>query len=124
MPTLDDYDEPIKTTLINRYEMLDTKIVKKHIQIFKESSVNDDRGWIFSDIDIKSVHASDILLNDLTFKDDEDSILFAYYMYFGKKYENYNRTYMKVQEVIASIGGFSKFFHLIVSIFYNHISIS
>ena len=117
MPNLDDFNEPIKSTLINRYEMLDTKIIKKHVHTFKQTNVNDDRGWIFSDVDLKFIYASDNLLTDFTLKDEnKESLVFGYFMYFGKRYEVYNRTYMKVQEVIASIGGFSKFFHLFVSL--------
>ena len=124
MPTMDNFNYPIKSTLINRYDMIDFKVIKKHVHTFKESSINDDRGWIFSDLELKSIYASDNIFSDFAIKDEttRDPTLFIYYMYFGKRYEIYNRTYMKVQEVIGSIGGFSRFFHLIVYIFYKNLS--
>ena len=122
MPTMDNFHDPLKSTLINRYEILNLKITKKHVHTFKQVEVLDDHGWIFSDFGSKSTYSSENLFPDFTINDDEQSTLFGYFMYFGKKLEVYNRSYVKVQEVIASIGGFSKFFHIIVSMLYGYIS--
>jgi hypothetical protein len=124
LPTMDDFKEPLKSTLINKYEMVHLKLTKRNIQIFKRVEVENDKGWFFTERDTLSTLSSDKIHTDITIKDEvNQDILFTYLMYFGNRLDVYNRSYTKVQEVIANIGGFSKFFYSVLALLYSYFSV-
>jgi hypothetical protein len=125
LPTMDDYEAPLKSNLINRYEMLNLQITKRAVHTYKEVEVKNDVGWLFASLNSDYMYASDQIMPDFTPKDivDQD-ILFTYLLYFSKKHDIYNRSYTKVQEVFAAIGGFSKFFYTMIYFLYSWISIT
>ena len=43
-------------------------------------------------------------------------------MFFGKNYDQFNRNYMKIQEVFAQIGGFCNFFYLLLFYIFHYLS--
>jgi hypothetical protein len=123
LPTMNDFDSPLKTTLTGHYEMTNLKFTKSNKQMFKRIQVENDKGWFFPDIEVTSMLAADSIQTDFTFKDEvAQDILFSYYMYCERKLDVYVRSYTKVQEVLANIGGFAKFFYLIISMFYSFFS--
>jgi len=121
-PALTNYNNPISTTLVNRYQMLNLDITKSKVQTYKITEIDNDVGWFFEDFLHESVINVDNILNDFTFKDRwKESVLFYTVHYMGRKVETYRRSYTKIQEVFASIGGFSKFFFTLLVLLFSNI---
>ena len=73
----------------------------------------------FEDINKEYIINTETILPDFTFKSQwEQQVLYSSFQYLGNKIENYKRSYTKIQEVFASIGGFAKFFYTIIVFFY------
>jgi hypothetical protein len=122
-PSMDDFENPLKTHFVNHYEIMNMKLYKRKIQTFKSTSIVDDQGWFFSDISEKTVVASDSINYDFTLKNETgNDILFNQLIYYGRKAEIYNRSYTKLQEILAAIGGFAKFIFFILN--YSHLIIA
>ena len=121
LPQMDDYEKPINLHLINRYELLSLKASKRVVQIYKQVTVNNDRGWFFSEIEEKNFYSSDSISPDFTLKDEfTEDLVYSHIIYFGNKIDIYSRSYTKIQEVIANIGGFTKIFYTILSFIYGY----
>jgi hypothetical protein len=119
LASMDDFQNPLKTNLLNRYELLNLGLTKRKVQTFKYTKMINDVGWFFSEVNEFLMASSDTLSTDFTFKDIwSQDIVFSQFLYFGKKMETFNRSYTKIQEIFAAIGGFSKFFYYIITLFY------
>lgn len=120
LPAMDNYENPLLSTLVNKYEMLHPLITKRSILTLQTTQISNDLGWFFNDINFESYISNDNTQPDFTLKDkNNQDILFSQFIYLGKKIQTYSRSYIKVQEVLASIGGFAKFFYFFVTIIYN-----
>ncbi len=120
-PSMNDFSLPLKPHLVNYYQMLNLELSKRKVQTFKLTSVYNDVGWFFQDIKINSVYSLDFAENDFTLKKKwEEPLVFSTYNYLGNKRDTYYRTYTKIQEVIAAVGGFAKFFYtcILITFFY------
>ena len=123
LPTMSNYENPIRTKLINKYALLNLQLAKSTFQTFKKVNVQNDNGWIFSSSDTSTVYAEDNKFSDFSTKDPvSQSIVYTYVMYFGKGYDTYVRTYTKMQEVFAQIGGFCNFFYVVLLFLYDSMS--
>jgi hypothetical protein len=90
------------------------------VTTFKTTSIVNDIGWFFNDIIEDSIYTVDTILPDFSLKLPwEQDILFTQFLYFGKNFEVYNRSYTKIQEVFATIGGFRKSFYFAIFLIYN-----
>jgi hypothetical protein len=122
-PSMNNFAQPIKTSLINYYQMLNMEISKRKVQTFKFTSIFNDIGWFFEQIINDSVINLDSSEFDFTFKDKwTQALLFSTYNYLGNKRETYNRSYTKIQQILASVGGFSKIFYSCVFLLYFYMS--
>ena len=123
LPTMDDFEKPLKTNLVNRYQLLNLGLSKRNIYTNKITSINDDKGWFFQELITSSIFSNDNIFSDFTLKDTwTQDILFNQFIYFGKKFDVYNRGYTKVQEVLASMGGFTKFTLVLINIIYIYVN--
>lgn len=121
-PAMNNFSQPLGSTLINNYEMLNLQFTRRKVQTFKTTRIDNDVGWFFSDFKEESLISSESIRPDLTLKEKwSQNVLYTTYLYLGNTIDSYNRSYTKVQEVIASIGGFAKFFHTVL--FFFHFSI-
>jgi hypothetical protein len=121
-PAMNNFTHPIGSTLVNNYEMLNLQFTRRKVQTFKTTKINDDIGWFFSDVKQQSIVTTESMRPDFTLKDKwNQNVLYNTFIYLGNTYDTYNRSYTKIQEVIASIGGFAKFFH--TTLFILHFSI-
>lgn len=119
-PSMDDFEQPLKTRLESHYDMLHLGLTKRKVTTYKTTSIINDRGWFFEDIQESSVFTADSFMQDFSLKDFwTQDVLFSQYLYFGKNYEVYQRSYTKIQEVFATIGGFSKSFYFLMFLFYR-----
>jgi hypothetical protein len=120
-PALNDFSNPLKPYLVNYYQTLDLNLSKNRIQTFKVTSVNNDVGWFFSDVKEESVFDFDFAESDINFKKKwEEPILFSTSFYLGNNSNTFSRSYTKIQEVIASIGGFAKLFYTLSVLLFNY----
>jgi hypothetical protein len=121
-PAMNNFTSPLSSTLVNNYEMLNLQFTRRKVQTFKTTKIDNDVGWFFSDFKQESLVTMESIRPDFTLKDKwNQNVLYNTFIYLGNTYDTYNRSYTKVQEVIASIGGFAKFFHTVL--FILHFSI-
>jgi len=119
------YDDPFKLSLNVLYETMDLKVQKKMYYYFKTGVFEDKKGWFTEESDKKTLIGIDRTRSDFM-NGVGDYFSTTYYetnLYFDKIIETYNRRYMKIQEVIANIGGIMKFIFFIASFlvsFYNN----
>ncbi len=87
LASMDDFENPLKTSLVNHYELLNLGLTKRKVQTFKSNKMIDDVGWFFSDEKIFSLSSSDTISSDFTFKDPwKQDILYAQFLYYGKRW--------------------------------------
>ena len=89
VPTMSDYNTPLRTSLKNSYELLSLQVTKSKVKIFKEIKLAKDNGWIFASIDDLSVYSTESLVNDFSFKDPKNE--YTPFYDFGKDYRNYTK---------------------------------
>ena len=117
---MSNYSNPIETTLVNNYEIIDLRLTKKKIQTYKVIDLINDEGWIFNYPTESSIYSLDTEVPDFVFKDPKtEFLLYRFNVYFGKNYDSFSRNYPKIQEIFAQIGGFSNFFYLILLTIYD-----
>ncbi len=85
--------------------------------MIEEVLMKDDRGWIFEDIIETKLVSGKEMENTLLFVKDEhhgkeghSTILYALAIYATKPYTLITRSYMKIQDLAAVVGGFLKIF--------------
>jgi hypothetical protein len=121
-PAMDNYEQPLKTSLVNTYSLLNLKLSKRRVQTFKATGLIQDVGWFWKDLRYQEVLELDTSEPDFSFKDQwEQGVVFGTYNYLGGKKQVYTRTYTKIQEVIANIGGFAKFSYTCITFVFWYI---
>jgi hypothetical protein len=120
LPSMDNYENPIMQTLINKYEMLNTKLTKSRKSFYQITKIYNDIGWFLENNFENSFLSLSDSQPDFTFKDEvNQDILFSHYIYLGNKTDTYKRSYIKFQEIMAAIGGFSRIITFFISFFYS-----
>jgi len=115
-PVMDNFEKPIQSYLVNNYEYLNMKLFKSSVQIFKTASIDNDKGWLFEEVENANYFSNDYIMKDFSPKDkDDDNLLYSHTVYFGKKRDLYTRSYLKVQELFANVGGFAKLLLMIIN---------
>jgi hypothetical protein len=66
LPSMDDFETPLKTSLVNRYEVLNLELTKRKIQTFKATTIMNDVGWFFPNIIEDKLFSSDFIMQDFT----------------------------------------------------------
>jgi hypothetical protein len=123
VPFMNNYENPFKTNLVNNYYLLSLELAKRKIFTLKNTYINNDVGWFFEDVKRNSVITTDTVFPDMTLKDKWDqNLLYSSYLYLGNKIDTYYRSYTKIQEVIASVGGFAKFFYTCIFLLYTSLN--
>ena len=118
---LSDYSNPLKLNLYNIYSYVDTKIGKNLRLFFKSGNITTDLGIVMGIPQSYGVFGLDQLILD-TFPifpplDDADSQtrLAFIEIYFLNNIEVFEIRYIKLQETIASIGGFISVITIVLS---------
>ena len=85
LPAMDDFENPLKTTLVNRYELLNLGLTKRKIQTYQYTSISNDIGWFFTNIIEETFLSTDTIMDDFTFKDQwTQDIFFTQFVYIGR----------------------------------------
>jgi len=115
-PVMDNFEKPIKSYLVNNYEYLNMKLLKNSAQIFKTVTIDNDKGWLFEEVENTNYVSNDYIIKDFSPKEeDDDNLLYSHTIYLGKKRDIYTRSYLKVQELFANVGGFAKLLLMIIN---------
>ncbi len=117
----EDYYNPLKTKIINYYETMDYKITKKNYFYFKTGVLHNMKDWFSNTRNTTSITGYDRLRQDNSINEN-DILKSTYYemnFYFERLTETYTRSYMKVPDLIAEIGGILKAITVIFGILTN-----
>jgi hypothetical protein len=111
----DSIEDPVKLSYKNYYFALSLNNWRIDRIFFSYISLYDDLGWIMKDIKLKEKHGVVDIKSDFYFFDDKKyglpgtaSIFYSAVFYAQKPYQKYYRSFMKLQDLGAIIGGFIK----------------
>jgi len=115
----DDLEDPLRITYKNYYYYFNLKTFKIDRLFFNKVTLNDDRGWILEDTKSSSMLSlnriqSDQNLNEIF--DGSSSQLYEFNLYMEKSSQMIRRSYMKIQDVSAKVGGIIKFIMTVFSL--------
>jgi hypothetical protein len=109
---LTDYDNPLKLYNYNVYAVVEPKIGKNIMLNFKKGSIKTDMGYIteksdnYSLIGLDSVKLDTFPINPPFDSINNSTSIAMFEIYVGKNVETFDIKYVKLQEIIANIGGF------------------
>ena len=109
-----DINHAANIKYVNYYTQVYGNMKKFERIFFKNYIFEDDQGWIFKDVNAVTSIAFERKETDLTFNEiipghEKDTRRFYELLYyFNSDYEKYYRSYMKIQELAALVGGFMK----------------
>ena len=113
----DDIKNPLKLFYKNYYYYFGINSQKIDRLFFNKISIKDDQGWIFEDIKESSLLSLSRIQSDLNFAEIKDGSISRFYefnLYMEKKSMIIKRSFMKIQDVSAKVGGLIK---LVMSLF-------
>ena len=112
-----DYEEPIKPKLANKYQMVDKMLWKKFNIFIKKNEVITDNGWFFADPYTNNDFMFDRLETDVKMRNDrKTNPLFEMFFYAMSDYELCNRRYQNLPDVLGSLMGTANALFFILSI--------
>ncbi len=103
---------PVKYQHKNYYNQITKNLIKTDRIYFKSVQFEDDKNLISTEYKKSNITAFDRFWDEQDLKTDEDylnplnSILFTNIIYFSKGGDKYIRSYMKLQDLAATVGGF------------------
>lgn len=120
---LTNYLEPISEFSFNTKLQISAKVRNDYSLIIKQVNIYTDDGLIFPSSDLVTSNQIDSIerYSDLI-SNKEDSIIASISLVCSNKIDIYNRHYPKIQEVMANIGGFTKFILLIMELVVGYLS--
>jgi hypothetical protein len=109
---LKDYLNPVKKYVSVSYKFINT-MQKKYTNLFLQNqSVITDEGIIFSDVKEENFFKLIEQQTDSIVLDLDNKILYEMMFYTSNKSDIYNRKYITIPEIIASVGGAIKFIQI------------
>jgi len=122
----DDLQQPLKMTYKNYYYYFNLKTSKIDRFFFSIIKLRDDRGWIFEDVKESSIlsynrNQGDQNINEIV--EGGSSAFYELNLYMEKSSQIINRSYMKIQDLSAKVGGMIKFVMTVLSFlnyYYNN----
>ncbi len=107
-----DLDFPLKYQYINYFTKLNINMIKTDRLFFKLASAVDDQGYLLPSERNHSVFAYnnkypeyDIRFNEDYGKKNVQTGMYGMIIYMGKEIDHYRRTFMKIQDLAALVGG-------------------
>jgi hypothetical protein len=111
----EDLETPLKLVFKNYYYQFNLNSQKTDRWKFKQVILDDDQGWILPSNKNTSVISYDRIDNDFSLVLDDDltkegskSTFYKTVFYLEKDFDIFNRSFMKVQDLAAVVGGFLK----------------
>jgi len=106
-----DVENPLRISYKNYFYYLNTKSKKLDRMFFNQISLIDDKGWMFDDIENSSILSFNKIQSDQNpnyISDGSGSLLYSAMFYMQKNSISIRRSYRKIQDVAAQIGGLMK----------------
>jgi len=125
---LEDYDNPLKLNLFNQYNYVDPDKGKNLRLFYKVANMTTDLGIISSVPNKYSIFGLDYIVTDSTpvnppfLNATSDTKLCSIEIYLLNKIEFFNVTYIKLQEILATIGGLLSTISMFFSFFIGFIN--
>jgi hypothetical protein len=117
---LNDLDNPMTPFITSYVTTLMKDFTKLGYVKFKSSFINTDTGYLLDSVDdIKSFSQIDVIRNDVAKVDDN---LLSLYFEVNKINDVYYRRYVKIQDLLASIGGLIKLLFTVSSLMIMYFS--
>jgi hypothetical protein len=116
-----DFSNPIKYLYNAEQLLLDTKATRNDFYYFKNTEVVTDEGWIMESWGSQRTFQFNSFYNQITPSSTSNTILQIDIAMDNLK-DVYSRKYLKLQDVLASAGGFVKMFVLVFSIAMEYIN--
>jgi len=63
-PVMENFEKPIQSYLVNNYEYLNMELLKSSVQIFKTVSMDNDKGWLFEEVEDENFFSNDYIHNE------------------------------------------------------------
>jgi len=107
----EDLKNPLRITYRNFYYYLNLKTTKIDRMFFNKVNLKDDQGWIFDDTKLTSTLSFTRMQSEADLKewyDGSDSYMYSALFYSEKGSQIIRRTFMKIQDVSAKVGGLIK----------------
>jgi hypothetical protein len=111
----DNYDKPMDLVYTTHFYMLDPLVMKKSFYYFRMGTIVTDYGWILKDEESYRKFTFDSLVTDSIsisqLSESQQNTLGEISLVFSKKQEKFMRTYTKIQNLAANVGGIIKVFY-------------
>lgn len=111
----EDLDQPLKLVFKNYYYKFNLNSQKTDRWKFKKVILDDDQGWILQSNKNTSVISYDRIEDDFSLvldseltKEGNKSTFYRTVFYLEKDFDLFNRSFMKIQDLAAVVGGFLK----------------
>jgi hypothetical protein len=116
------YENPRKYFRKNFYTTMSNKYYKEITFNFKNVEYNTDQGFLMEDVKQEYFLQSDNIRELYDFRSDVSGTILDCVFRMSNQKDIYNRQYIKIQDVIAKVGGLVKALLLIVQIAYSNFS--
>ena len=123
------FKNPLVKSYKNYFYYLSHKLQKNDRLFIKQYNLKDDRGWIYQKNNYTSVWGVQKIISDYSYyteeellKENSSSLFYTMNIYMTKESIFYSRFYIKIQEVIAIVGGLIGFCSSIIKIISNFIN--
>ena len=117
-----DYDSPINNYILNIYKLVNINSFKLFSIFLKKDTVSTDSGLLFKSIsELSTINYDD---SNFDIMDINSDSLVEFQLYSSIRSPIYNRKYLKVQTILANIGGLAKALMLnsyIISFYFSKI---
>jgi len=119
-----NFTHPVKRTLNYKYQLIDGQFRKENKYFWVNSQIQTDEGIVFEELKNETLFQSDTITFDVGKISKTEHVAIESNVGFLKLKKEYLRTYIKVQDVAATVGGFfSLSFYVLKIIYYFYIQI-
>jgi hypothetical protein len=126
-----DLNSPLNYAYYYFTETIDLHVIKKNVFFFTKYILEDDLGWIAQDVRTSSIFVYQSFFKDYFYKDaskwsnvtkDQNTVVYMNGLYFDKNPFLYTRSFMKIQDLAAVVGGALKSTILIFALFSRYVN--
>ena len=100
-----DFNEPSKFAIVNDYQYLDSQFMKISEYYFQSVQILSDEGLIFSDVNFLNGVSFVSKNSDFYTRKSEENVFFSLNIYADKNIQKIERSFTKVLDLLAKLGG-------------------
>ena len=114
---INNYENPYNSIIVNDYQYIDPSFKKTADYYFQNIEINSDEGLVFSQINVLEEVAFVSHNYDFYTRKNDQNVFFSMSIYSDNKTKKILRTYLKVQDLLAKMGGIMQSFLFLGYIF-------